>query len=413
MPTSGQSDPCRSYLWWFFVTTLASVLLAGAFNVIVDPLNIFGTPRLRGFNLVKPHLDHHRELTRWRQAQRQCPTAVILGNSRAEIGFDPEHPAFAQRGLNAVNQAVPGTDAVTAYRQLRWLQSIACMPKLVVLGVEFFDFLGNAPPRDLATLAAAPPPGLDAAVLAEVVFSLTSLGDAMATVALQHASYPATLTERGFNPLRNYLAEVAKSGHQALFRQRAVENAKMWARKPRQIHPAGAAQSEDAQAVQAILGMAQASGSQVHLVIYPYHAQMRLMMAQMGLSELFNDWKRDLVLVAGQAAARPGARSGAVSVWDFSGLSPYTQEPIPAAADRLTALQYFWEAGHFKKALGDQVLSTLLGAPTGLGMRLDAQNLPAWLAQDQASMQRLLSEPSALRDFTQEVLRHAGVVTPR
>ena len=74
---------------------------------------------------------------------------------------------------------------------------------------------------------------------------------------------------------------------------------------------------------------------------------------------------------------------------------------------------HFWEAGHFKKALGDEVLNTLLGAPTGLGMRLDAQNLPAWLAQDQASMQRLLSEPSALRDFTQVVLRQAGVVTPR
>jgi hypothetical protein len=286
MSSTQLAKPWGTYLRWMLGTLAAVVLLVGAFNVVMDPLNVFGSPRVAGLNAVKPHLDHHRELTRWRIASKHCASAVILGNSRTEIGLDPEHPAFAALGLSAVNLAVPGTDATNAYRQLLWLQSIGCMPKVVVLGVEFFDFLGAAPAKGLPTVATAPPPQTGAAFFAEVVFSITGLGDSLNTLGLQRARYPATLTDRGFNPLRNYVAEVSQSGHYTLFRQRALENAKNWGRKPRHIRPAGGESSEDAAAVQGILELASAAGSKVHLVIYPYHAQIRLMLLQMGLNDL-------------------------------------------------------------------------------------------------------------------------------
>lgn len=391
---------------------MATLLLAGAFNVLVDPLHIFDSPRLRGFNAIKPHLDHHREFTRWRQTQRLCPNAMILGNSRAEIGFDPEHPGFAALGLHTVNQAVPGTDAVTAYRQLLWARSIGCMPKLLVVGVEFFDFLGNTPPRSLAQLSDAPAPSLSAKATAEIVFSITGLGDSLSTVALQYARYPASLTDRGFNPLFNYTPEVARSGHHALFQQRAMENAKVWARKPRMIHPPDAARSEDAVALQAILETAGAAGSQVHLVIYPYHAQIRLVMKRLALDGLFRDWKRDLVQMADASAGRQGAGASTVSVWDFSGVSPYTTEAIPAAGDRQTRLQNYWEAGHFKKALGDHVLSRVLGQTGDFGVQLNATMLEPWLDRDGAAVDHLCATPTRLCGFTSDILRNAGVITP-
>src|SRR6185503_15089760 len=64
--------------------------------------------------------------------------ALILGNSRAEVGFDPRHPAFAARALRAFNAAVPGSDMdymLAAFRRL--------MPttKVAVVGIDFVDFL--------------------------------------------------------------------------------------------------------------------------------------------------------------------------------------------------------------------------------------------------------------------------------
>jgi hypothetical protein len=393
-------------------TLTVVVLLAGAFNVCIDPLNVFGAPRVLGLNAVKPHLDHHRELTRWRIAVQYCPNAVILGNSRSEIGLDPEHSDFARRGLNAVNLAIPGTDATTAYQQLVWLQSIGCMPKVVVLGVEFFDFLGAAPAKRLSYTDPTSPPKIDAAFFAEAVFSLTGLGDSLNTVSLQRARYPATLTDRGFNPLRNYVLEVAQGGHYTLFRQRALENAKNWGRKAPQIHTAGGGPSEDAVAVRSVLDLASSAGSTVHVVIYPYHAQIRLMLMQMGLNDLFAQWKRDITQMAESRQQGTTANPARVKVWDFSGLSAETLETIPLVGDRETKLNFFWEAGHFKKELGDKLLSRVLGDDNGFGIQLGPNMLSTWLAQDEAAVRRLMDTPSALRDESLDVVTRAAAARP-
>lgn len=402
--TDRQQPNWRAQLRWFGAATLATLLLVAGINIATDPLDAFGTPRLQGFNALKPHLDHHRELTRWRQAGRLCPSAVILGNSRAEIGLDPEHPSFVARGLSAANQAVPGTAVDTAYQQLQWLKSAGCMPRVVVLGVEFFDFLG-AEPATLGAPAARPAPALDAAFYAETVFSLSGLGDALSTVLLQSARFPATLTDRGFNPLLNYEPEVARNGHFALFRQRALENTRNWSRKTAATRPAGGKDSFNAQHLRALLALTADSGTEVHLLIYPYHAQVRLLMERLSLGPVFSDWKGQLVQLAAQAPAGKGR----VHLWDFSTLNPRTLEAIPAPDDKRTRLQYYWEAGHFKKALGDLMLARMLGGdPIAFGERLDASNAQAHEAADRQAMDQLATTPSALRDDVEEVVKRAA-----
>src|SRR6476620_3869448 len=99
-----------TFLRCMSITAFALVLVAGAVNVLVDPLGVFGSPRIAGINALKPYVDHDRDLIRWRAARRECPNAAIFGNSRAEIGLDPDHPMFRQHGLRAFNHAIPGSD---------------------------------------------------------------------------------------------------------------------------------------------------------------------------------------------------------------------------------------------------------------------------------------------------------------
>ena len=142
----------------------------------------------------------------------------------------------------------------------------------------------------------------------------------------------------------------------------------------------------------AFLAKASASATQVHLVVYPYHAQMRLMIERAGLGALMAEWKASMLAVS-QQATNPAT---SVQMWDFSAISDETLEPIPKAGDRLTQLRYYWEAGHFKKALGDRVLDRLLRGEGSWGQRLDPPTLDHWLRKDRQSVQRLLAEPSAL-----------------
>ncbi|KAF0102839.1 MAG: hypothetical protein FD187_798 [bacterium] len=55
-------------------------------------------------------------------------------------------------------------------------------------------------------------------------------------------------------------------------------------------------------------------------------------------------------------------------------------EPVPLRGDRATEMRWYWEAGHFKRELGDRILEEVLSGErgrTGFGVRLDARNIEA------------------------------------
>jgi hypothetical protein len=363
---------------------------------------VFASPRVTKINVIKPYLDHHRELARYQKAYRLCPNTGIFGNSRAEIGFDPESPVLAEHEMAAFNHAIPGTGASTSLRQIIWLKNANCFPKTILLGVEFFDFLGGDEPHSLPTLATHPAPQRDARFFAESVFSITGLRDSLTTLLLQRSRHPATSTDRGFNPLFNYIPEVEQSGHYTLFRQRAEENVRNWTRKPLQLRPQNGGLSDDEATVDAILTQATQGGSTTYIIIYPYHAEIRMMIERLGMGQLFADWKR---LVVGIAELNTD-RGGKVEVWDFSGVAPETLEAIPAKSDRKTHLTHYWEAGHFKKELGNLVMERLLGKQSNFGVKLDSGNIDSWLTEDRHRVQALLITPSPLVREVDDLLAH-------
>lgn len=382
----------KSYLRWTLSACFLAIASTGLLNTLTDPLGVFGTPRLPGINSIKPYPDHHGHLSRFTAGRRICANTGIFGNSRAEIGFDPLSPAFLEHGIDAFNHAIPGSNAGTAYRQLLWLEASGCMPRQIFLGVEFFDFLGGSPSAPLPTLRSDPPPTLDGRFFAEAVFSITGVRDSLSTLIAQQSDFAATLTERGFNPLNNYLQEVNRNGHHVLFRQRAEENLRNWSAKPKRLRPADGAISEDEMVLDAILTRSTLAGSRTYLIIYPYHAQIRLLMARTGMGSLFSEWKQQVYRIA----ERQAAQGGNVEVWDFSGIGNETLEAIPGPGDRRTHLSYFWEAGHFKKELGEKVIARVLGHDTGFGKKLESRTLESWLEQDRENVAALLAKPGPL-----------------
>ena len=392
MDTTTPAASGAAYLRWMLSTTALLVAMVALFNILVDPMGVFDSPRIAGLDAVKPHLDHDRELTHWLGAKRLCANTGIFGNSRAEIGLNPASPALAAQGLAGYDHAVPGRSARLSYQQLKWLGEAGCMPGTIFLGIDFFDFLGGHAAPPIATLEAEPAPHVDGRFVAQDVLSVTGLQDSIETLSIQHARHPATLTERGFDPLDNYVTEVERNGAYALFRQRAQDNIRNWGHQPPRIVPPSGEPSDSEQAVEAFVARARAANSKVYLVIYPYHAETRLIIERLGLGGLFEQWKKRMV----DLAARHDAPGREVEVWDFSGLSPRTLEAIPAPDDRHTQLQWFWEAGHFKPALGDVAIARMLGEQNGFGVRLDATNVDDWVARDRAGVQALMASPSPL-----------------
>lgn len=96
---------------------------------------------------------------------------------------------------------------------------------------------------------------------------------------------------------------------------------------------------------------------------------------------LFEEWKRALVRIvdenpASQASAAP------VELWDFSGYNEITVEPVPAASDKGRSMHWYWEAGHYKREVGELALARMLRssgedgpAPAAFGVKLSGQNI--------------------------------------
>ena len=369
-------SPYRFYLLTLLLLLVSGAIVVCAFVLIVDPYGVYGIVRRDHFNAVKPGLTRYQSQIKQEHALRVRPHFIILGNSRAEIGFDPRASAFSSHG-DGYNLAIPGTGLATSASQFAQLLQAGVKPRTVIVGMEFIDFLNPAtalPAR--ARTAVAPPSHGRAFWRFDTLFSLASIRDAVHTLRIQHDGEAATLSPDGFNPLLEYGAYVRRDGYQKLFRQRAQENAASFQRKS----TSGLA-TEDFHSLRAFLLALAATQADIKLVIYPYHAQILAMFESAGLWPLFDEWKQQLVLeVAAVKKIRPSA---SIEVSDFSGFGPYNCEPIPTQQQRHASPRWYWEAGHFKKALGDIVMQRVMtlkeGAPDDgqFGMPLTSATLAA------------------------------------
>lgn len=377
-----------------YLASLALCLAVGiaaavAFVAVVDPYGLYGWVH-GSFNAIKPGLSRYQSEIKLQRAIRRQPQFIILGNSRAEIGFDPASPAFGAAAGHGFNLAIPGTGIDTSVRQLQGLAAAGIAPATVIIGVDFLDFLDTKASRRGASVLA--PVVAPAAASArwwqfDALFSMESLKDAVRTLRIQHDDEAATLSPYGFNPLNEYKAYVRDDGYHKIFQQRTMENAANFRRKSRTALSAG-----DLRSLHTLLTAASAGSAEVKLVIYPYHAQILAMFEDAGLWPLFEEWKRQLVReVAVVKQARPAAN---ITLFDFSGFGTMPCEHIPLESEKgKVGTQWYWEAGHFKKKLGDMVLARVMQPADarmvpGFGVVLNASTLAG-------DAQRIASERSA------------------
>ena len=380
------------------IVVAAGVVASVALVAVIDPYRLYGMKEMAGINQVKPLPTRYQNQIKMHGALKHGADTFILGNSRAELGLNPEHGAL---GSSAFNLALAGTSMNTAREQLEQLQAEGIKPKRLIVGVEFLDFLVD-PNRPRPLREPKPKSPFDElAWQADSLFSIDSLADSLKTLRLQRVSDPQSITARGFNPLLEYNKFARDDGYYSIFQQRAVENAKRFARLPRGLANQQTGTSPNLDELRAVLAHGAREQSDVHLVIYPYHAQILAMFEAAGLASTFDNWKTLLVEELEKVrTAHPGVR---VTLWDFSGYSSYQCEAIPAKGDRKTKTSWYWEAGHFKPALGDLMLSRIAGeagASQSFGFAVDQ-------ASSGVNNARIASERASCAAAQPEIFEHA------
>ena len=123
-----------NYYRWFCNVSLgifgAVVLLSGA-AWLVDPIGLWESPVIHGFNHIKPKQAAFLDVFKPFQVRRHAPEIVYIGTSRVYVGFRPEENAYNMGGSSL---SLPDMQAY-----LRFIYSQHA-PEKVFIGLDFFQF---------------------------------------------------------------------------------------------------------------------------------------------------------------------------------------------------------------------------------------------------------------------------------
>lgn len=343
----------RAYLGWCCGLMLVVTGVLAGFNRLMDPFDYYWSPIFQGINAVKVKARRYERYVKPDMLQRLQPATVILGNSIAEIGFDPDGPTLRER--HAYNDALLG--AQWPLIQCHALYALAQpATRHIILGLK----LEAMPVVDCTR----PEHAVQHASLRQRLFSTEALSAGITTLLNQDR--PNTRKHTGL-----ILGWRGKPGPDRRFSQGLTSaDCDLSGAIPRQERENQAAAADDLSGLAAVLRAARRQGVRVDLLFYPHHAYfMETQLVCPGAPR--HPW----ALMAQTAAlvAQMNAPDQ-LALWTFYEYNAYTTERVTA-----TPMQYWQDLTHFNWEYGEAVLAQMLtptAAPT-IGTRLTPATMEA------------------------------------
>jgi hypothetical protein len=185
------------------------------------------------------------------------------------------------------------------------------------------------------------------------------------------------------------------------------------------VPPADPAQSSLAY-IGRIVAFCRSHGIDLRIAITPSHVHQLEISAMLGAGAAAERGKRALALLLDEQPTRRGTVDAgqAIPVWDFSGYSSITTEPLPPVGSN-EEMQFYWDSSHFKSIVGDLVLDRVFAIevpsrplPSDFGVLLTGANVEEVLAMQRTRQadhrQRARDDLAALRRLVDESAAGAG-----
>ncbi len=391
-----------TFVWLLTMLCSLGGVIVG--NWLVNPYGLYASPTVAGFNQLKTGRSDRDRLIKAAAIIEQKPQHLIIGSSRTRQGIDPDHPLMPTHAYNA------SLNGITIYELRRYVEhAIANQPNLthVTIGLDFFMFNGYTgsltaqATNGLTDGAPATRPNVqsetvsqpEAAPITQAGFADYRLGrshlspqDVLATTLSIDAlveSYQTLSKSRQSPDIFPDWPDNGFSPHGKL----ADGNTQWRFEQDLQYyfdhHSQYVLSSESLDNFAQIVAQCKDLGITLTVFISPSHAVQWEAIAATGEWETFEQWKRALVALT--------------PVWDFSGYSDITTEPVSSV------MANYADNSHYSKQVGDQVIARLFPASntqadaqaSDFGVRLTPENIDAHLQkirQAQALWQRQNSD---------------------
>lgn len=347
----------RRFNFGFIAAALLPLFGVGLFNITIDPYGVFSSPTRQGLNQSKPRKDNNDRVFKATDIVKIKPVTVILGSSRTKRGINPKHPGLANL-QPAYNLALNGPNI---YEQLRYLEhAISNQKNLkeVIFGVDFFMF--NSYLKNQASFSESRLNKQNITVQDAINFGL-SIDSLVASIETIEDSKKTLgqekFSDNGFTPYRDF----KQSDNQWRFKAGINDYLRN--------HASYNFSDKFLQDFQKIVELCQKKNINLIVFISPTHATDLETIRATGAWDRLEQWKRDLVKIT--------------PVWDFSGYTSITTEPIS------TNMKNYVDNSHYTEEIGNLVLNRILSyqaetVPKDFGVLLTPDNVESHIDQIRA-----------------------------
>ncbi len=375
----------RRYLIIFFSIWLGGMAIIAAFNWGIDPYNMFPSPKVAGFNMVKPDADDRQRMSKAYGVSRSRPTVVILGTSRA-MAIATNHPVWKSKKV--YNLALASATLYEMYRYLQHANADATVHE-VVIGLDWFAFADSISNSEYAEsrMQVASDGSRQLFNLKQYfqdilpsLWSNEALGASIST----WRSQPDGLDLELLSAQRKNQRIRDRNGNRAMFRD--FENltlaSESFTSVPQQLKSSD--DTAGTQTFRELLRYAYAQHIDIRFFISPSHARLWEVWRLTGKWDRIDAWKHRLVQILQEEAQR--AHADVFPLWDFSGYNAVTMEPVPIFGDVDHQMQWYWEDSHYTEALGEYLLDRIYDYHSpqrtvwaDFGVKLNSQNIESVL----------------------------------
>jgi hypothetical protein len=350
-----------------------ALLGLGTFNLLIDPYDAY---RLAFRDRLLPYKDAW--YTRTAKAEMLSHggwKAVVIGNSRVELGIDPDSPALVQPAYNA---GLPGASAEEILLAGRLALQDPQLRRLIVC-IHLRDFLGSPNEDEYRDTRLNPDLDLLSYHLDHLI-GLEATGKSFATLANARKDKPSRAHRRGLvehpdaatSPRSWQLTEYSDNS--------SIDT----------LAYTGPLEPSRVQPLKDLLALAARRDVKLDLVILPTHA---VAIARLDLNGQWPALERFLAELASIVAVHNASfPSHPVSFWDFTSFDGASAEPYPTKEQPHREMTWWYDSGHFRPVLGEQVLRCINATgDQSIGIRITPEELPVHLSRLRAGRDAFLA----------------------
>ncbi|MBB5352639.1 hypothetical protein HNR46_002887 [Haloferula luteola] len=329
------------------------MLVFGFLATWVNPLWITPSPwSSASFDHYKP-VHKHPRLGKTGLVRSGKWDAILLGSSRVDIAFDPQHPAFGD--LRVANLALRG-GTITEHRAMLEYAYARQPLKLVVVGVDLADLTSRHDVLDVAGFQESPLSESGDPFEKELRYRF---GTSAFEMSVKTLDYRFTKRLSAYSPQGQWVRQLDKRP----LRQVLQYESFMWANRfIKERHKGIAGNPDKVEDYRQIIRFCLDHHLRLFLCIPPNHAAFLSVFRLKGDPDPGFRTDRE-IMTSVIAEETQGNDASSITLWDFNDFHPYNCEALPPI-DQPRKPTYYWADGtHALPTLGSIMLSRMMDLP--------------------------------------------------